>query len=92
MDVKNAASLLDPTNFTWAGAIKAFLISIPKLLDEFKEIRTSINTFVVANQDRQEREIQNEQNIAGLKLQLAKSNEERAAFIARLNALEQRPR
>lgn len=74
----------------WAEAIKAALISIPKLLDAFERLGESIKALAKAADDRKTQERLNEQRIVQLEAERASSDEQLARLARRLSDLEQR--
>ena len=74
----------------WAEAIKAALISIPKILDLVRDGFASLNALVTAMQNAREQERRNEQNFAVLQTLKLQVDADRAEMARRLSALEQR--
>lgn len=74
----------------WAEAIKAALISLPKILDAIESLGESIKAAVKAADDRKQQERLNEQRIVQLEAARAQSDEQLARMARRLSDLEQR--
>ena len=74
----------------WAEAIKAALISIPKILDLVRDGFASLNALVTAMQNAREQERRNEQNFAVLQTLKLQVDADRAEMARRLSLLEQR--
>jgi hypothetical protein len=71
-------------------AIKAALISFPKLLDLGKDLIARLDRLVQAAEDRRTEETRNEQRFAALETLRLQVDKDRAEMARRLSALEQR--
>jgi len=75
---------------TWFDAIKAALISIPKIIDALSALGARMDALVEASRARQLQEVRNEQrNLERLALTL-KDDQARADFVRRLSELKRR--
>lgn len=74
----------------WWEALKAAIISIPKLLDAFERLGASIQALAKAADDRKAQERLNEQRIVQLEAERSTSDEQLARLARRLSDLEQR--
>jgi chromosome segregation ATPase len=75
---------------TWLDALKAAIISIPKLLDAIKGLGESMAALAKAADDRKTQERLNEQRIVQLEAERSSSDEQLARLARRLSDLEQR--
>lgn len=74
----------------WLEAIKAAIISIPKILDLGKDLITRLDRMVEAIQEKKAQEFRNEQHFAALQTLALKVDQDRADMAKRLALLEQR--
>jgi chromosome segregation ATPase len=74
---------------TWLDALKAAIISIPKLLDAIKGLGESMAALAKAADDRKTQERLNEQRIVQLEAERSSSDEQLARLARRLSDLEQ---
>lgn len=72
----------------WLEVIKAALISIPKLLDEFKALRKEIARAAEAAENRRQQEIRDAQNKLQIEVMRIQNDEERARLLRRISELE----
>lgn len=72
----------------WLEVIKAALISIPKLLDEFKALREEIARAAEAAENRRQQEIRDAQNKLQIEVMRIQNDEERARLLRRISELE----
>lgn len=74
----------------WWEALKAAVISIPKFLDELKELRLAFERAAAAAENRRLEEVRNEQNKLQLEVQRVVHDEERARLLRRVAELERK--
>jgi hypothetical protein len=72
----------------WWEVIKAALVSIPKLLDEFKALREEIARAAAAAENRRLQEVRDAQNKLEIEILRLKNDEERAGLLRRIHELE----
>ena len=74
----------------WIEAIKAAIISLPKIIDLMSGIVARIDSLVTAMQERHEQEKRNDQHFAAIETLKLQVDADRAEMAKRLSILEQR--
>jgi len=74
----------------WIEAIKAAVISLPKILDLVGGLIARIDSLVTAMQERQAQEKRNDQHFAAIETLKLQVDADRAEMAKRLSLLEQR--
>jgi len=74
----------------WLEVIKAAIVSIPKLLDEFRALRVAIEKSVAAAENRRQQEVRDAQNKLQIEVQRVTHDEERARLARRISELERK--
>ncbi len=78
------------TPVPWWEALKAAVVSIPKLLDALEKLGERMDAIVKAQQDRRAEELRNEQRFAAIETLRLQVDKDRLEMARRLSALEQR--
>lgn len=77
---------MDP--FSWSQAIKAALISLPKIVDLFQEMIARLDALKQAIDDKKIQEVKNAQTQLLREIQTVKSDEDRIRLAIRVSELE----
>jgi hypothetical protein len=74
----------------WWEVIKAAIVAIPKLVDEFRALRESFEKAALAAENRKLQEVRDAQSALQVEIQRVVDDAERARLARRISELERR--